>query len=199
MMFDILIVLGRSWERPIFVWEVCLVEYRLIHSRRRTVAIQIAGEGVLVRAPLHMPVAAVNAFVDSRRAWIEKALAAMPERLPCFLPAELAELTRQAKRDLPARAAKYAPMLGVHYSRISIRHQKTRWGSCSSKKNLNFNCLLMLAPEWVRDYVVIHELCHLLEMNHSSKFWSLVEKAMPDYKEARKWLRTQGKALIARL
>lgn len=175
------------------------MEYQLIRSRRKTIAIQITREGVLVRAPLRMPVAAINAFVSSKRAWIEKALAARPSQQPAFTSKELAVLTRQAKQDLPARAAKYAPLLGVGYGRISIRHQKTRWGSCSSKKNLNFNCLLMLTPEAVRDYVVVHELCHLLEMNHSEKFWSLVEGMMPNYDASRKWLRTQGKALIDRL
>lgn len=175
------------------------MEYQLIRSRRKTIAIQITREGVLVRAPLRMPVAAINAFVSSKRTWIEKALAARPSQQPAFTSEELAALTRQAKQDLPARAAKYAPLLGVAYDRITIRHQKTRWGSCSSKKNLNFNCLLMLAPEAVRDYVVVHELCHLLEMNHSEKFWSLVEGVMPNYDASRKWLRTQGKALIDRL
>ena len=175
------------------------MDYRLIRSRRRTVAIQITRDGVLVRAPMGMPIAAINAFVSSKRAWVEKALAARPSQQPAFTSEELATLTRQAKQDLSQRAKKYAPLLGVSYSRISIRHQKTCWGSCSSKKNLNFNCLLMLTPEAVRDYVVVHELCHLLEMNHSEKFWSLVERTMPNYNASRKWLRTQGKALIDRL
>ena len=175
------------------------MEYQLIRSRRRTVAIQITRDGVLVRAPLGMPVAAINAFVKSKQHWIENALAARPARLPAFTSAELAALTRQAQEDIPARAEKYAALLGLSYGRITVRHQKTRWGSCSSKRNLNFNCLLMLAPEAVRDYVAVHELCHLLEMNHSSRFWELVKRTLPDYKESCQWLRTQGKTLINRL
>ena len=175
------------------------MEYKLIRSRRKTVAIQITREGVIVRAPLRMAVSTINGFVNSHRAWIEKALAAQPAPAPAFTPAELEELTNRAKKDLPARAARYAPMLGVSYGRITVRHQKTRWGSCSGKKNLNFNCLLMLAPEAVRDYVVIHELCHLKEMNHSARFWALVQSIMPDYPQRRQWLRTNGKALINRL
>jgi len=175
------------------------MEYQLIRSRRKTVAIQITREGVLVRAPLHMPAAVIRTFVESKRAWIEKALENRPTPQPAFTPEQLRELTRQAREDLPRRAARFAPLLGVTYGRITLRHQKTRWGSCSGRKNLNFNCLLMLTPQSVRDYVVIHELCHLLEMNHSKKFWALVEGMMPDYREARKWLRTQGKALIERL
>ena len=175
------------------------MQYRLIRSRRRTIASQIVGSDVIVRAPLRLSVAAINRFVESKRSWIQKKIAACPEKLPPFTPAELAELTQKAQQDFPARVERYAPLVGVSYGRITVRHQKTRWGSCSSKKNLNFNCLLMMAPEHVRDYVVVHELCHLLEMNHSRKFWSLVEGIMPAYRESYKWLRTQGKNLITRL
>ena len=85
------------------------------------------------------------------------------------------------------------------YSRITIRSQKTRWGGCSAKGNLNFNCLLMLMPQEVRDYVVIHELCHRREMNHSAAFWTEVERYCPDYRLHRKWLKDNGAALIGRL
>ena len=175
------------------------MDYQLIRSRRKTVMIQIVKGEVIVRAPINMPAAVIRGFVESKRAWIEKKLAAQPADVPAFTPEELKELAHRAKLDLPQRAARYAPLLGVSYGRITVRHQKTRWGSCSGKKNLNFNCLLMLAPERVRDYVVVHELCHLLEMNHSSRFWALVEKVMPDHKESRHWLRTQGRTLIERL
>ena len=175
------------------------MEYKLIRSRRKTVAIQITREGVLVRAPMRMPVAVIEAFVGSKRQWIESALAARPAPAPAFTPEQKKELAGRAKADIPGRVARFAPVLGVSYGRITLRYQKTRWGSCSGKKNLNFNCLLMLAPEYVRDYVVVHELCHLLEMNHSKGFWALVEKVMPDYRQSRQWLRTQGRELIQRL
>ena len=175
------------------------MEYKLIRSRRKTVAIQITRDGVVVRAPLGVSVSTINRFVNSHRVWIEKALKAQPAPAPAFTPAELESLTNRAKQEFPVRVARYAAMLGVSYGRITVRHQKTRWGSCSGKKNLNFNCLLMLAPEAVRDYVVIHELCHLKEMNHSARFWALVQSIMPEYKQHRQWLRTNGKALINRL
>ena len=82
---------------------------------------------------------------------------------------------------------------------ITIRNQKTRWGSCSSKGNLNFNCLLMLTPPEVIDYVVVHELCHRKEMNHSGAFWAEVEKVLPDYKEQVKWLKENGGQIIGRM
>ena len=88
--------------------------------------------------------------------------------------------------------------MGVTYGRITIRNQKTRWGSCSSKGNLNFNCLLMLTPPEVIDYVVVHELCHRKEMNHSKAFWDEVAHVLPDYEKARLWLKTEGDMIMRR-
>lgn len=112
---------------------------------------------------------------------------------------ELVKLTRLAREILPIKVAYYARIMGVSYERIAIRHQKTRWGSCSSLGNLNFNCLLMMMPEAVQDYVVVHELAHRKEMNHSARFWAEVEKIIPDYKKHRKWLKDNGGELILRL
>ena len=95
--------------------------------------------------------------------------------------------------------ARFAPQVGVSYGRITIRSQRTRWGSCSARGNLNFNCLLMLCPEEVRDYVVVHELCHRKQLNHSPQFWAEVAAILPDAARHRKWLKENGGALIARL
>lgn len=91
--------------------------------------------------------------------------------------------------------ALHAPALGVSPGRIAIREQKSRWGSCSSRNNLNFNWKLMLAPPEALEYVVVHELCHLIEFNHSQRFWRLVESRMPEYETAKKWLRDNGEKL----
>ena len=85
--------------------------------------------------------------------------------------------------------------MGVTYGRISIREQKTRWGSCSSAGNLNFNWRLIFAPESVLDYVVVHELAHRKEMNHSRTFYDIVESILPDYRISRRWLRDHGSSL----
>ena len=91
----------------------------------------------------------------------------------------------------------FAPIVGVSYGRITIRNQKTRWGSCSSKGNLNFNVALMRAPIEVLDYVVVHELCHRLYLNHSKDFWKEVERVLPDYRLREKWLKENGTRLMA--
>ena len=99
---------------------------------------------------------------------------------------------------IPQSLALYAPLVGVDYGRVTLRMQKTRWGSCSPQGNLNFNILLMLAPAQVLDYVVVHELCHRLEMNHSPAFWAQVERVLPDYRQRRKWLKDFGGSLMLR-
>lgn len=178
------------------------IAYRVIRSSRRTIAIQICTDGgVLVRCPRRMDAEAIQAFVQSRSGWIEKHLvkqAALP-KLPAFTDAELRDLAQKALRIIPERVACFAPLIGVSYGRISIRNQRSRWGSCSGKGNLNFNCLLMLAPDEVVDYVVVHELCHRKEMNHSKRFWAEVERILPDYKVRKKWLKENGTTLIGRL
>ena len=178
------------------------MEYRVVRSRRKTVCIQITPTGeVIVRCPSRMRMEDIRRFVDSKRNWIAAHLEKQRSRpsFPVLTRDELEELRRQAAEDLGQRVARYAPVVGVEYGRISIRVQKTRWGSCSARGNLNFNCLLMLMPPRVRDYVVIHELCHRKEMNHSARFWQLVEMVMPDFGECRKWLRENGGGYLARL
>ncbi len=125
--------------------------------------------------------------------------AAGKSSLPPFTEAELKELTQRAKTIIPERAAYYAPLVGVDYGRITIRHQRTRWGSCSAKGNLNFNCLLVLTPPEVLDSVVVHELCHRKYMNHSAAFHALLDEVFPAYKSARKWLIAHETELIGRL
>lgn len=102
---------------------------------------------------------------------------------------EIEQLAQKALEVIPRKVEYYAQVIGVTYGRITIRNQKTRWGSCSSKGNLNFNCQLMLMPDDVLEYVVVHELCHRKQMNHSKDFWNEVEKIMPDYREKREYLK----------
>ena len=108
-------------------------------------------------------------------------------------------MKKDAIKLLPSRCEYYASLMGVSYNRIAIKAQRSRWGSCSTKKNLNFNCLLMLCPEEIQDYVVVHELSHLKEMNHSPAFWAEVEKALPDYRTQEAWLKAHGTQILRRM
>ncbi|SHO44627.1 M48 family metallopeptidase [Anaerocolumna xylanovorans] len=99
---------------------------------------------------------------------------------------------KYAKETLQRKASYYSVKMQTDYKRITVREQRTRWGSCSSKGNLNFNWKLIMMPEMVIDYVVVHELAHRKYMNHSPSFWKEVEKVLPDYKERRSWLKKNG-------
>lgn len=103
---------------------------------------------------------------------------------------------KMVKEKITERVQWYSELTGIKYSKIKINKAKTRWGSCSSKGSLNFNYRLYFAPLEILDYVVVHELSHIREMNHSKKFWNRVELVIPDYKKRRKWLRTEGKKLF---
>lgn len=178
----------------------------IVRSNRKTLAIQITKDAkVLVRAPRRLPEKAIYEFIDRKQDWIREHLAKMQQKkdqresLPGISHEEIEELAKQALDVIPKRVAYFAPMLGVTYGRITIRNQKTRWGSCSGKGNLNFNCLLMLTPPEIIDYVVVHELAHRKYMNHSPQFWAEVGRILPDYQVRRKWLRENGGVLIARM
>lgn len=104
-------------------------------------------------------------------------------------------LKRQAKLDLAAASDRFARAMDTRYARLSVRDQKSRWGSCSSNGRLSYSWRLILAPPFVLDYVAAHEVAHLIEMNHSDRFWTLVERHCPRMAEARRWLKTHGASL----
>ena len=180
------------------------MEYIVIRARRKTLSMQVKEDGrVEIRAPLRTSDAEIRRFLESHRRWLEKhlqkvqALQQAKAGVRKLTAAETAELKKKAKRVLPERVAYWAPLIGVKPGRIAVRCQKTRWGSCSTKGNLNFNCLLMLAPDEVIDYIVVHELCHLKHMNHSKRFYAEIEKVLPDYRQHQQWLKDNGEFLLA--
>lgn len=177
---------------------------RLIRSRRKTLSIRITQEGNLeIRAPLGMPKGEIEAFLKEKAQWIEthraKVLAEYAQGQEAPLgEEEILTLAEQMRQRLPEKLNRHAASMGVTFGNVTIRCQQTRWGSCSSRGNLNFNCLLMLAPEEVLDYVVVHELAHRKQMNHSALFWQEVERECPDYKKSLRWLKDRGGALLSR-
>ena len=102
----------------------------------------------------------------------------------------------QARAEIAHRAQAATTAVGRPYTTLSIRNQRTRWGSCSAGGALSFNWRLLLAPEPVLDYVIWHEACHLVVLDHSTRFWALVERHVPGYREPRRWLRRNGSALV---
>ena len=172
--------------------------YTLIRSNRKTIAIELRPGEIIVRAPVYATKEQIDAHVRSREQWIRKHQQTLPSVEPLSME-EVRALAEQALKTIPPRVVHYARILGVTYGRITIRNQRTRWGSCSSKGNLNFNCLLMLTPPEVVDSVIVHELCHLKEMNHSDRFYREVLRVYPDYWRWDKWLKENGDLIMMRL
>lgn len=165
--------------------------YRILRSDRKTMALQVKDGEIFVRVPRKLSTAMIREFVDAHGAWIAKTMArqrrqTVPEAVD---EAEQKRLRQKAREVIRARVEYYAPKMGVTYNRIFIKEQKTRWGSCSTAGNLNFNWKLILTGEAQLDYVVVHELAHRKQMNHSPQFWHEVEKILPDYKERRRRLK----------
>ena len=170
------------------------VEVQIIRSSRRSMGLQVKADGtVCARVPMQVMDYAVQEFIEGHADWIfkKRKLVLSRDNRPdiVYLP----EVTEESDREriqtfIEEKVSYYASVMGVSYGRITMRNQKTRWGSCSSEGNLNFNCRLLFVPDRIVDYVVIHELAHRKFMNHSKAFWKEVEKYMPDYKEQRKML-----------
>jgi predicted metal-dependent hydrolase len=180
-------------------------EYDIIRSSRKTLSLQMKPDGhLVVSAPHRTSDRQIRQFVESSSAWIQKHRELIEQRRrqeemnppPAITKETLERLRSLASETIPPRVSYYANLMGVSYGRITIRAQKSRWGSCSAKGNLNFNCLLMLTPPEVQNYVIVHELCHRKQMNHSPSFWREVEQIMPEYRRHRLWLKKNGGALI---
>ena len=180
------------------------MDYILKRSKRKTIGLEITDEGLVVRAPLRASKREIESAIQKHQTWIDRNMAkrtkvkAEAQEKGLLSQEEIKALADRARVYIPQRVAYYAPLLGVQPGRITIRTQKTRWGSCSAKGNLNFNCLLMLTPPEVIDSVVVHELCHLLEMNHSNKFYQHVLRVFPEYYKHHAWLRQHGPEIMAR-
>lgn len=176
----------------------------LVRSSRKTLAVQIRADGtVIARAPLRMPKDRILCFLSEKASWIRMQQGRMQERENMRQQARIhldaaqeKELRERAKSVLAQRTAYFARQVGVTYGRITVRDQKTRWGSCSQTGNLNFNFRLILAPPEVLDYVVVHELCHRRQMNHSAQFWQEVAQVLPDYRKRKAWLTENGWRLM---
>jgi predicted metal-dependent hydrolase len=171
------------------------------HKRAKRYVIRVRIDGsVRVTIPRWGSKREARAFADAQRAWIleqQKTVAGVREAHPQpMAPGRSRELREQASRELPARLLELAARFDLTVSRISIRNQRWRWGSCSRQGHICLNWRLVDMPPDVRDYVLIHELMHLRRMDHSPKFWALVAAACPEYQRARRWLREQARGML---
>ena len=172
------------------------ITFTLTRRRVKNLNLRVRSDGsVAVSAPSAMPLREIDAFVASRAAWVTHAQEKFARRRAA-----------EAAVPLPSREEALAGMQALCRAwwpyfegrcpgpmpAVRVRDMHTRWGSCSGKGNLNFHWKLILMPPEVLDYVVVHELAHLKEMNHSPRFWAVVEAVLPDYKERRQWLKENG-------
>lgn len=180
------------------------IPVEVIYSDRRSIGLEIRPDGrVLLRAPRKISRKTLLDFLKTRKEWVvenyflmekrRKKEADRPPRDYETDPEKEALYRKLAKERICERAEYFAGRMGVTYNQIRIGSAKTRWGSCSGKGNLNFHWKLILMPPEVLDYVVVHELAHRKEMNHSPRFWAEVEKILPDYKNRRAWLKENGR------
>ncbi len=168
-----------------------MVPYTLIRSRRRTLSMEITPDcQVLVRAPARMPKEEIEDFVASRQDWIAKHLpkvraqaALMP---PDPTPAELDALFDRAMELLPPKVEHWAAVTGLRPTGVTITDARSRYGSCSAKNRIALSCFLVNYPEDFVDLVVVHELCHIREKNHGPRFYALLERFLPDWRERKK-------------
>lgn len=180
------------------------MNYELIRSSRKTLSLQVKDGKLIVRSPMKMSVKEIDKFIIKHKSWVENAISRSieketeAEKYGQLSDDEINFLYEKAKEYLPEKTDYYSKIIGVTYGKITIRKQRTLWGSCTSKGNLSFNCLLMLTPPEVIDSVIVHELCHRKEMNHSKKFYSEVYKAFPEYDKWNRWLKENGAVIMAR-
>lgn len=170
------------------------VVLQIVSSRRKTLGLQVKSDGtVTVRVPNRVSDDTIRLFIEKHTGWILQKRNQWQVRkedpTTCLPEVVTAAGKRQIRQLITQRVAYYADIMGIAYGRITMRNQKTRWGSCSSDGNLNFNCRLLFVPKELVDYVVVHELAHRRHMDHSPAFWQEVEKYMPDYRERRKQLK----------
>jgi predicted metal-dependent hydrolase len=169
--------------------------YYVRHRRARRYVLRVDVDGrVRVTIPRGGSRREADAFAQRQLTWIREQRKTNGEH-PAVPPEEKKRHRAVARNILPPRLRALAEHHGLALTQISIRDQRSRWGSCSRDGHICLNWRLVLMPDWVRDYVMIHELMHLRRMDHSPKYWKLVAAACPDYERARQWLRTNGRAL----
>ena len=174
-----------QYRAPLYLGRIAVQGATIKRSNRKTLALEVRDGRVIVRAPYGLAQGSIDAFIAQKRAWIEKHVQNHSKRQSTYpepTPEQLDALTQLARIHLPDRVQVFAKCMGVSPSRVNITRAKTRFGSCSAKNSINFSCLLMRYPQEAIDYVIVHELAHILHKNHSAQFYQCIGAVLPDYK-----------------
>lgn len=170
-----------------------MMEYKLIRSRRKTLAIEISRDArLIVRAPMRLPQQVIDSFLEQKQDWINEHLQRQMQRVAAHPEPDEAVWAlwkNQAKEYIPRAVAYYSKLMGVSPTAVRFSRAKTRFGSCSSQNAITFSLRLMDYPREAIDYVVVHELAHIRHKNHSKAFYAFVASVMPDYKQRSKLLK----------
>lgn len=168
------------------------MEYKVVYSKRKTISIRVDEDGVTVKAPVGVDMETIGQIVSKHSAWIEKSLASekkKQDRERELSAEEIRKIKKLAKVYFTEKTEYFSKIMGLKYGRITITSAHKRFGSCSSAGNISYSYRLMLYPEAAREYVVVHELAHLKEMNHSKRFYEIIAEILPDYKNRKRLLK----------
>lgn len=172
------------------------MEYTIIYSNRKTLAIEVdSNANIIVRSPKSLSKRKIEKFLTEKSVWLQKAVEKQRQRanlIKTYSEEEIKNLRKKAKEIIPERVKIYSEIIGVTPASVKITNAKKRYGSCSAKNNLCFSLYLADFPLEAIDYVVVHELCHILEHNHSKRFWAKVAKYLPDYKQREQILKNKN-------
>ena len=170
------------------------MDYEIIYAKRKTISLKITESGAVVYAPRGVSTKRIDEFVQKHEKWAQKRLSEVKKEAEfwsSFTKEKEHELREIARKILTKKTELYSNIMGLSYGRITITGAKRRFGSCSSRGDISYSFRLMAYPDRAIDYVVVHELCHLVHMNHSRDFYALLEKYLPDYKERRALLKLE--------
>lgn len=170
---------------------------KIIYSKRKTLCLEIGKNAeLIIRAPKRLSESQIYKFIEKKNDWIKsrqaKKIASIAKAHKFASCIDIKISKSDAYNIISQRTKELASIYKFTYNTIKINNAKTRWGSCSAKNNINFTKKIAIIPNNIRDYIIIHELSHTIEKNHSHKFWGIVQSVIPDYKEQQKWLKESG-------
>ncbi len=168
------------------------MEYEIIYSKRKTISISVDRSLIVVKAPIGTEEKTIKEVLQKHSGWIERQIESQKRKASLFddlSEDDIKKIKKNARKYFKETTERYSQIMGLKYGRITITSAQKRFGSCSSQGNISFSYRLMLYPEEAREYVVVHELAHLKEMNHSKRFYKIVEAVLPDYKWRKSLLR----------